>query len=90
MIIFPNKCKDCGGKITMTEREYAFYQEKKFNDPTHCKTCKDKRKYEGYGFICSDCNKPFFMDGLELETFKNKHGKEPCKCKECFYDKGKR
>lgn len=42
-------CVDCGVQFTFTARDQAFYQERGFQPPRRCKTCRDKRKGSGGG-----------------------------------------
>jgi len=42
-------CVDCGVQFTFTARDQAFYQERGFQPPRRCKTCRDKRKGGGGG-----------------------------------------
>ena len=37
-------CVDCGAQFTFTARDQAFYQERGYQAPRRCKTCRDKRK----------------------------------------------
>ncbi len=37
-------CVDCGAQFTFSERDQAFYQERGYQAPRRCKTCRDKRK----------------------------------------------
>lgn len=38
------KCQDCGEDFTFTERDQNFYQEKGFEPPKRCKSCRNARK----------------------------------------------
>lgn len=42
-------CSDCGQSFVFTDREQAFFQEKGFNPPKRCKTCRDKKKQDRRG-----------------------------------------
>jgi CxxC-x17-CxxC domain-containing protein len=37
-------CVDCGVQFTFSARDQAFYQERGYQAPRRCKTCRDKRK----------------------------------------------
>src|SRR5438309_158752 len=37
-------CVDCGAQFTFSARDQAFYQERGYQAPRRCKTCRDKRK----------------------------------------------
>lgn len=40
------KCKDCGKDFTFTAGEQEFYEQKGFNAPVRCVSCRNKRKSE--------------------------------------------
>ena len=42
-------CVDCGVQFTFSARDQAFYQERGYQAPRRCKTCRDKRKAGGGG-----------------------------------------
>lgn len=42
-------CVDCGVQFSFSARDQAFYQERGFQPPRRCKTCRDKRKGGGGG-----------------------------------------
>ena len=42
-------CVDCGAQFTFSARDQAFYQERGYQAPRRCKTCRDKRKAGGGG-----------------------------------------
>jgi CxxC-x17-CxxC domain-containing protein len=42
-------CVDCGTEFAFSARDQAFYQERGFQPPRRCKTCRDKRKTGGGG-----------------------------------------
>ena len=42
-------CVDCGAQFTFSARDQAFYQERGYQAPRRCKTCRDKRKADGGG-----------------------------------------
>jgi CxxC-x17-CxxC domain-containing protein len=37
-------CVDCGAEFAFSARDQAFYQERGYQAPRRCKTCRDKRK----------------------------------------------
>lgn len=37
-------CVDCGAQFTFSARDQAFYQERGYQAPRRCKSCRDKRK----------------------------------------------
>ena len=37
-------CVDCGAQFTISARDQAFYQERGYQAPRRCKTCRDKRQ----------------------------------------------
>src|SRR5260370_129423 len=37
-------CVDCGAQFSFSARDQAFYQERGYQAPRRCKTCRDKRK----------------------------------------------
>jgi CxxC-x17-CxxC domain-containing protein len=42
-------CVDCGAQFTFSARDQQFYQERGYQAPRRCKTCRDKRKASGGG-----------------------------------------
>lgn len=40
-------CVDCGSQFTFSAKDQAFYQERGYQAPRRCKTCRDKRKTGG-------------------------------------------
>lgn len=42
-------CVDCGAQFTFSARDQAFYQERGYQAPRRCRTCRDKRKSGGPG-----------------------------------------
>lgn len=38
------QCRDCGNDFDFTERDQEFFQEKGFNPPVRCKSCRVKKK----------------------------------------------
>lgn len=40
------ECIDCGEEFIFTAGEQEFFEEKGFDDPKRCKSCRDKRKAE--------------------------------------------
>lgn len=38
------KCQDCGEEFNFSERDQKFYEEKGFQPPKRCKTCRNIRK----------------------------------------------
>ncbi|HEY3325421.1 MAG TPA: zinc-ribbon domain containing protein [Planctomycetota bacterium] len=46
-------CVDCGAQFTFTARDQQFYQERGYQAPRRCKTCRDKRKSSGSGNFAS-------------------------------------
>lgn len=39
-------CRDCGNTFTFTIGEQEFYEEKEFNDPVRCNSCRQARKQQ--------------------------------------------
>ncbi|MFQ5604200.1 MAG: zinc-ribbon domain containing protein [bacterium] len=42
-------CEDCGNQFTFSEDEQQFYNQRGFQEPKRCKSCRDKRKRERGG-----------------------------------------
>jgi len=42
-------CVDCGAQFSFSARDQAFYQERGYQAPRRCKTCRDKRKNSAPG-----------------------------------------
>lgn len=40
------KCNDCGNEFAFTEGEQQFYQEKGFQEPKRCPTCRRNKKIQ--------------------------------------------
>ena len=42
-------CVDCGAQFNFSAKDKAFYQQRGYQAPRRCKTCRDKRKKEAGG-----------------------------------------
>jgi CxxC-x17-CxxC domain-containing protein len=85
-------CQSCGSEFTFTTEEQEFYQQKGFQDPKKCKSCRDAAKanrgggrggYSSrgprqlYDAVCASC-------GNATQVPFQPNGSKPVYCRECY------
>ena len=81
------KCVDCGAEFEFTTREQMFYQEKGWDAPRRCKTCRAKRHPEtphlhAHGPHAHDKTSPS-SDDLPAVILPESHQKYRVNCSSC-------
>src|SRR5258706_280530 len=62
------KCVDCGAEFEFTERDAVFYQEKGWEPPRRCKTCRVKKHPESKLRKRKEDAEPHIESALTLAT----------------------
>ena len=52
-------CKDCNTPFTFTEGEQGYYQQKGFNQPMRCKSCREAKKARNEQYENADRQKSY-------------------------------
>lgn len=88
-------CEDCSEEFTFTADEQQFFNERGYQTPKRCKSCRQRRKASrtnhSHGFrerklytiTCADC-------GEEAQVPFEPRGDKPVYCRDCYQKQGQR